>query len=150
MTTHSRGTEDLVKLAQAYERILRRESLATDDLMLIQWVLEAIMKNDDPRPRFHIQLEGATSSSHRPFLCMDFLLQADATTRPIDAAGRVADSWRLKSRTVLDIVTELGSDMKAIVHHAKRDAPSREVLARVVGWHRTRYLADNSPSNPTT
>jgi hypothetical protein len=148
--TRSHGTEDLVKLAQAYERIMRRESLASDDLLLIQWVLEAIMKNDDPRPRFHTPLEGATSSSHRPFLCMDFLLQPDATTRPNDAAGRVADSWGLESRTVLGIVTELGSDMKAIVHHAKRDALSREALARVVGWHRIRYLADNSPPNSKT
>jgi hypothetical protein len=143
--TRSRGTEDLVKLAQTYERIMRRESLASDDLMLIQWVLEAIIKNDDPRPRFHIPLEGATSSPHRPFLCMDFLLQPDATSRPNDAAGRVADSWGLKSLTVREIVSELGSDMEAIVRHAKRDALSREALARVVGWHRTKYLACRPP-----
>ena len=78
--THNRGTEDLVKLAQTYERIMRRESLASDDLTLIQWVLEAIMKNDDPRPRFHIPLEGTPSLPHGAFLCMDFLLQPDATT----------------------------------------------------------------------
>jgi hypothetical protein len=148
--TRSRGTEDLVKLAQIYERILRRESLASDDLILIQWVLEAIMKNDDPRPRFHIPLEGTPSLPHRAFLCMDFLLQLDATTRPKDAAGRVADSWRLKSRTVRETVSELGSDMEAIVRHAKRDALSREALVRVVGWHRTKYLADNSASSPPT
>jgi hypothetical protein len=33
------------------------------------------MKNDDPRPRFHIPLEGTPSLPHRAFLCMDFLLQ---------------------------------------------------------------------------
>jgi hypothetical protein len=142
----TRGTEGLVALAQAYEHLVRNEDLTDQDRSILTQVALAVMNNDDPRPQFHIPLEGAPPSPHRHFVCIDFLLQPDAETRSKEAYDRVAESWKLRPRTVREIVNEFRVHAATLIEHST----SREGLARVVEWHRAKHLADNSESSPQT
>jgi hypothetical protein len=138
------GTADLAKLAQAYEHLARGEDLSAEDRRVLEWLALAVMKNEDPRPRFYVPLEGAAPAPHRHWVCMDFLLQADRDTRAKEARGRIADRWNLKDRTVREIVDEFQTDMRDLID----GSTNQDALSRVVEWHRMKYLAENSASNP--
>lgn len=142
----SRGTEDLVKLAHAHEHLARGEDLTADDRAILQSLAFTVMNNDDPRSRFHKPIEGKPSSPHRLFVCLDYLFQPDAETRPKAARDRIAVSWNLKARTVREIVDGLRSDALPLIEHSS----NREGLRCVVEVHRQKHLADNSPSSPKT